>query len=272
MTEITLPLVIEPEQLEALLDDSRVLIVDLCKPDTYAKAHVPGAIHLGYAQLIAMRKPVMGLLPDEAALSQLFSHIGLTPDTHVVAYDEEGGGAAARLLWTLDAIGHHKASLLNGGLHAWLKEGHPLEEVAAQAEPSKYKAHIDNTPVAEKSFILENLNNEDVVLLDSRSAEEFHGERKFAERAGRIPGAVNLDWLNVMDKENNMRLKPEAELRAMMNERGVEENKTIVTYCQSHHRSALTYFVLKVLGYTKIKGYPGSWSDWGNSEDTPIEL
>ena len=74
-----------------------------------------------------------------------------------------------------------------------------------------------------------------------------------------------------MDKENNMRLKPEAELRALMEERGLTTDKTIVTYCQSHHRSALTYFVLKALSYPKVKGYPGSWSDWGNSEDTPIE-
>ena len=140
MTTSPLPLVIEPDQLQAQLDTPDLLIVDLCKPDTYAKVHIPGAVHLGYAQLVAMRKPVMGLLPDEATLSQLFSHLGLTPDTHVIAYDEEGGGAAARLLWTLDTIGHHKASLLNGGLHAWLNEAHPVDNIPVQPESSKYKA------------------------------------------------------------------------------------------------------------------------------------
>jgi thiosulfate/3-mercaptopyruvate sulfurtransferase len=271
MTTSRFPLVIEPDQLQPELDTPNLLIVDLCKPDTYAKLHIPGAVHLGYAQLVAMRKPVMGLLPDEASLSQLFSHLGLTPDTHVIAYDEEGGGAAARLLWTLDAIGHHKASLLNGGLHAWLNEGHPVDNTPVQPEPSKYKAHIDETPIADQAFILRHLNDHGVALLDSRSPEEYRGERKFAEHAGRIPGAVNLDWFNVMDKERNMRLKPEAELRALMEERGLTNDKTIVTYCQGHHRSALTYFVLKVLGYPNIKGYPGSWSDWGNAEDLPIE-
>jgi len=265
------PLVIEPEQLEKQLDEPNLLIIDLCKPDTYAKVHIPGAIHLGYAQLVAMRKPVMGLLPDEQTLSQLFSHLGLTPDTHVIAYDEEGGGAAARLLWTLDAIGHHQASLLNGGLHAWLNESHPVDNNPTQPEPSHYKAHIDDTAIADRTFILHHLNDDNVALLDSRSPEEYRGERKFAEQAGRIPGAVNLDWFNVMDKAHNMRLKPEAELRAMMAERGLSEDQTIVTYCQSHHRSALTYFVLKALGYPKVKGYPGSWSDWGNAEDLPVE-
>lgn len=272
MTTAHLPLIIEPDQLQTLLDTPGLLIIDLCKPDTYAKAHVPGAIHLGYAQLIAMQQPVMGLLPDAAALSQLFSRIGLTPETQVIAYDEEGGGAAARLLWTLDAIGHPKASLLNGGLHAWLKEGHPVDNTPTAPTPSRYHASIVDTPIANRQFIREHLDDHSVVLLDSRSPEEYRGERKFAARAGRIPGAVNLDWFNVMDQEHNMRLKPEAELRALMEARGITRDKTIVTYCQSHHRSALTYFVLKVLGYPSIKGYPGSWSDWGNAEDTPVEM
>ena len=271
MTTSRFPLVIEPDQLETQLGVSDILIVDLCKPDTYAKAHVPGAIHLGYAQIIAMQKPVMGLLPDAATLSQVFSSIGLTPDKHVIAYDEEGGGAAARLLWTLDAIGHEKSSLLNGGLHAWLKEGHPMDDTPVQATPSHYKATIVDSAIADQQFIRQHLDDENVMLLDSRSPEEFRGEKKFAAHAGRIPGAVNLDWFNVMDQSRNMRLKPEAELRALMEERGLTNDKTVVTYCQSHHRSALTYFVLKVLDYPNIKGYPGSWSDWGNSDDTPIE-
>ena len=271
MTTPRFPLVIEPDQLQTQLDASDLLIIDLCKPNTYAKAHVPGAVHLGYAQIVAMQKPVMGLLPDEATLSQVFSSIGLSTDKHVIAYDEEGGGAAARLLWTLDAIGHEKASLLNGGLHAWLKEGHPMDDTPVHATPSHYKATIVNTAIADQQFIREHLDDSNVVLLDSRSPEEYRGERKFAEHAGRIPGAVNLDWFNVMDQPNNMRLKPEAELRGLMEERGLTKDKTVVTYCQSHHRSALTYFVLKVLGYPKIKGYPGSWSDWGNAEDLPVE-
>ena len=271
MTTSRFPLVIEPDQLQAQLDTPELLIVDLCKPDTYAKAHVPGAVHLGYGQIVAVRQPVMGLLPDADSLSQLFSHLGLTPETHVVAYDEEGGGAAARLLWTLDAIGHNRASLLNGGLHAWLNEGHPIEDTPMQPSPSKYRAHIEPAAIADQAFILDHLNDDSVALLDSRSPEEYRGERKFAARAGRIPGAVNLDWVNVMDKTRHLRLKPEAELRALLEQRGITADKTVITYCQSHHRSALTYFVLKYLGYPRVKGYPGSWSDWGNSEDTPIE-
>jgi len=271
MSTSAIPLLIEPEQLEAQLNATGQLVIDLGKAETYAKAHVPGAVHLDYAQIVAMQKPVMGLLPDADTLSRVFSSIGLTPDSHVIAYDDEGGGRAARLLWTLDAIGHDKASLLNGGIGAWYNEGHATDNTPVPATPSEYTATLVDAPIADQAFILEHLNDDNFQLLDARSAEEFAGLKKFAERAGHIPGAVNLDWFNVMDKTRNLRLKPEADLRALLEAHGFSKDKTIVTYCQSHHRSALTYFVLKLLGYANIKGYPGSWSDWGNSEGLPVE-
>ncbi len=274
MTNSPLPLVIEADQLQPLLGSPGLLVIDLCKPATYARAHIAGAIHLDYAQVVAVQKPMMGLLPDADTLSRLFSTIGLTPDTQVVAYDDEGGGRAARLLWTLDAVGHRQSSLLNGGLHAWANEGHPLDTTPASPSASEYHAAFntaDNNPVAQRDEILAGLNDSGRVLLDSRSPGEYRGEKKLAARAGRIPGAVNLDWLNVMDKTRNMRLKPEAALRDLLTERGVTPDKSVIVYCQTHHRSALTYWVLKWLGYPDIKGYPGSWSDWGNREDTPVE-
>ena len=266
-----MPLLIEPEQLEQQLGQAGLLVVDLCKPETYAKGHIPGAVHLDYAQIVRIDKPRMGLLPDTATLANILGSIGLTPDTQVVAYDDEGGGRAARLLWTLDAVGHRKGSLLNGGLFSWANEGHSLEIHAHHPAQSEYPVSIQEGPLASRDFILAHLNDPSVVLWDSRSPQEYRGEKKFAERGGHIPGAVNIDWLEVMDRSRNMRLKSETELRAMLEARGITPDKTVVTYCQTHHRSALTYYVLKVLGYPKIKGYPGSWSDWGNDPDTPVE-
>lgn len=270
MTQKPLSRVLEPDQLEAQLGSNDLQIIDLSKPETYARMHIPGAVHLDYAQITAMDKPVMGLLPNADTLSQVFSDLGLHPNTRIVAYDDEGGGRAARLLWTLDAIGHPQSLLLNGGLHAWANEGHSLDNTPAQATPGEYQASIDNTPIADRAFILQHLDDPTVALLDSRTAEEFRGEKKFAARAGHIPSAINLDWLLMMDKSRNLRLLPEAELRTLLEERGIREEQTIVTYCQTHHRSALTYFALKALNFAKVKGYPGSWSDWGNCNDTPI--
>ena len=191
-----LPLIVEPAQLAEQLGAQKLLIVDLCKPEIYASQHIPGAVHLDYTRLIMAQPPVMGLLPDDDHLSELCSALGLGPDMHVVAYDDEGGVKACRLLWTLDVIGHAHFSLLNGGLRAWLAGRHPVSKVPARASASHYQV----------------------------------------ARSGRA----------LADKE-------------------------VIVYCQTHHRSSHTYIALKSLGYPRIKGYPGAWSEWGNSTDTPVE-
>ena len=110
------PLILEANVLEKHLFDPDILVVDMSKPATYSQYHIPGAVHLEYSNIVRINKPVMGLLPDAESLGRVLSSLGITRDTHVIAYDDEGGGKACRLLWTLDVIGHPSFSLLNGGL------------------------------------------------------------------------------------------------------------------------------------------------------------
>lgn len=268
---IELPLIVEPEQLASRLGEDNLLIVDLCRSETSACAQVPGAVRLDYASLLESRAPAAGLLPDAAALGRTLSALGLTAEHHVVAYDDEGGGKAGRLIWTLDMLGHHRASLLNGGIHAWSNEGHPLAESAASPAPSHYEAHILGDAAADKNYILERIGSPDVVLLDARTPEEYRGINVRAERGGHIPGAVNFNWTLAIDQGRNLRIKQPGELRALLDGAGVTRDREVIAYCQTHHRSSHTYVVLKSLGYPRIKGYPGSWSEWGNLADTPIE-
>lgn len=265
------PLILSSEQLEKSLGKQPWLIVDLSKPDLYNQSHVPSAVHLDYAQLVTARPPVMGLVPENDALSALFSRLGLTPDTHVVAYDDEGGGRAARLLWTLEVVGHRHYSLLDGGRQAWLAEGRPVRSGQESRPASDYRVTDQSAARADQAYIQAHLRDPGVVLLDARSPLEYNGQKRLAERGGHIPGALNFDWVTAMDLQNNLRLKPAEELRRVLAQRGVTPDKEVIVYCQTHHRSAHTYIVLKNLGYTKIKGYPGSWSEWGNRGDTPIE-
>lgn len=271
MTDNRLPWVVEPKQLFNHLDQKNLCIVDLCKTDIYPHGHIPGALHLEYKDIVAAQPPAMGLLPDNETLQEIAARLGLTTDTHVVAYDDEGGGKAARLLWTLDCLGHHHLSLLNGGIHAWTNEGYPLEQQVKSADRTSYSVTNNDKPIATREFIQVHLNDKTVVLLDTRSSAEYTGMKKFALHGGHIPGAVNMDWLMMLDRDNNLKLRSTAELRDTLESRGVTPDKTIVTYCQTNHRSALVYYVLKALGYPDIKAYPGSWSDWGNRNDTPIE-
>lgn len=273
MAERLLPLLVEPEKLERHLADPRLLLIDLSAPETNVAGHIPGAIQLDYTALVRAKPPATGLIPDEAHLTELFSALGLTPDRHVVAYDAEGGGRASRLLWTLDAIGHLDYSLLNGGLRAWRAEQRSLQSVPRAPVASAYQAKLCNPAAhADRDYILRHLDDAHTLVLDVRSPAEYRGEDVRALRGGHIPGAVNFEWTQAMDLEHYKRLRPAAELRRLLEARGITPDKAIITHCHSHHRSAHTYIVLKSLGYPEVRGYDGSWSEWGNDPELPIEV
>ncbi|HFD80564.1 MAG TPA: sulfurtransferase [Gammaproteobacteria bacterium] len=272
MPETPLPLILEPEQLEAELGRENLVILHISKPQRYQEFHVPGALLVEGHRFVRAQKPVFGLLPEADDFARLLESLGVGPDSHVVCYDDEGGGWASRLLWTLEVAGHRNYSLLNGGLVAWVNEGFPCSREAVSATgDSVYDVRWREEPVATTDYILSRLGEADLGLLDSRTPEEFSGAKRFSSRGGHIPGAANLNWLDTMDRSRNLRFKPQDELRDMLQQRGLDEEREIVCYCQSHHRSSHACIMLESLGYPRVKGYPGSWSEWGNRSDTPVE-
>lgn len=266
-----LPLLLQPSELEQRLGDDSLLIVDLCDEDAYLAHHIPGAVHLDYAHIVAARPPAMGLLPDERRLSRVLSNIGFSLEKPIIAYDAEGNGRASRFLWTLEVLRHEQFSLLDGGLKAWLAEGYPVKEGCETQQPHFFHGNYHQDRVATKEYILAHLSDPDVIILDARSPAEYQGAHLRAQRGGHIPGAVNFEWTRAIDQRHNLRFKSMDELRSMLEALGITPDKEIICHCQTHHRSAHTCMVLKYLGYPRIKGYPGSWSEWGNDPTTPIE-
>ncbi len=263
----SLPLVVEPDDLVSQLGNDDLLIVDLCREENWQAHHIPGAVHVSPAEIVSGIQPATGKLPDAARLQAVMRRIGLTPGKHVVAYDDEGGGWAGRFIWTLDVIGHEASSLLNGGLIAWANEGHPVTSEITETAPSSIDINIDRRVIADKEDVLAALGT-DTIVWDARSAEEHAGLKVVAARGGHIPGARNLDWLELMDRERNLRLR--GDLDVLLEQRGIDISKPAITHCQTHHRSGLTYFVGKMMGMD-IRAYHGSWSEWGNDPDTPID-
>jgi|TARA_Y100000310_G_scaffold345518_1_gene465889 thiosulfate/3-mercaptopyruvate sulfurtransferase len=261
--------IVEPEELQSELSNSRLLLVDLCQEETYSRSHLPGAIHVSPRELIGGVKPATGKLPDRQRLSDLFSRIGLRSDQHLVAYDDEGGGWAGRFLWTLDVIGHAAHSYLNGGLIAWTEEKRPLESQPNQPTAAMVSVSINRQPIVDKEYLLSHLDDPGVVIWDARSASEFNGSKVQAARGGHIPGAVNLDWLDTMDRNRGLRIR--SDIEKILIDHGISRDKEVITHCQTHHRSSLTYLIGKSLGY-RIKAYDGSWSEWGNDPHTPIDV
>jgi len=264
---------ISTDQLETRLGDNRLCIIDLSKTEHFAQGHIPGASHLDYASLVDGRKPAPGQLPSRARLEQLASRLALHETRFVVACDDEGGGRAARLLWTLHVLGHRNCSVLDGGMTAWRGEGRRLTTQAASYTATSFQlSTLDHTPIATREYILSHLEDKRVALLDVRTPEEYAGTKQLSARSGHIPGAVNLNWLETIDHDNHLQLKPKAVLAKMLANRGIRPTQEVITYCQTHHRSAHSWMVLKYMGYHSVRGYPGSWSEWGNDPETPIQL
>ena len=268
-----LPLIAEPEELAGMLDHEDILVIDVpLKAESYAEGHVPGAIFLDHRRLLKGSGDVPNDVPDEEALSQLFSSLGLTRDTHVVAYDDEGGGWAGRLLWTLELIGHKRYSYLNGGIHAWRDEGLPQSTEDHAPKPSDYQAEVLNPEVAiDRLELEERLGSDNFAIWDARSVDEFDGNKGQNRHLGHLPGAVNMEWTDAMDRERSLRLRDYAELITELGAMGITPDMEVVTHCQTHHRSGFTWLVGKALGFERMRAYPGSWKEWGNRDDTPIE-
>jgi thiosulfate/3-mercaptopyruvate sulfurtransferase len=260
---------IEPETLQTKVQEPNLRLVQVTSEQVYQQAHIPGAINVIPQALVCGVPPAVGRLPDKAALDALLSALAYTPEQHYVVFDDEGGGWAGRFAWTLDVIGHDGWTYLNGGLQAWHHAGLPLAQGTEPAPaPTKVDVTIHQDAIAEIPDVLAAIDDPQKVIWDARSAEEYAGIKQASARSGHIPGAINLDWLDVQDR--NRQLRVVEHLETLLADKGISGKDGIITHCQSHHRSGLTYMLGRLLGLD-IRAYHGSWSEWGNRDDTPIE-
>ena len=266
-------LLIDAEQLVPHLGNDKLRIVDLSRASVYDQLHIPHALHLKPKFLVRQDEQATGLLPDVEGLQELIGYLNISPEHHVVVYDDEGGAWAERLIWNLHCLGFENTSLLNGGIHAWLAAGLPTTSEVEQFEPVSALVQVDQAKIQqyriEYAELLEKVQSSQVQLWDCRTEDEYTGLRLAARRGGHIPNALHFEWSTALNRENHLRLHPLERTQQRLEQLGFNLNEPVVVYCQSHHRSGLAYILGRLLGWN-IQAYDGAWSEWGNRLDSPI--
>src|SRR5438132_6711554 len=246
-------------------------------PELYDESHITGAVKLHWRD--DLQDPLERDLIDKQAFEKLMSSCGISNDTAVVLYGDKNNWFAAYAYWYLKIYGHQDVRIVDGGRQKWIDEGRALvQDAPAPAARSYRAAERDESIRAYRAQVLEWLGAPGRALVDVRSPAEYAGdliappgyEQEGAQRAGHIPTAASIPWASAMRDDG--RFKVADELRELYGGKGVTPDKEVTAYCRIGERSAHTWFVLReLLGYEHVRNYDGSWTEWGNLVDVPIE-
>jgi thiosulfate/3-mercaptopyruvate sulfurtransferase len=265
-------LLVSAPQVMKHLRNSDWRMVDVRSPEQYAAAHIPGAVNLPISAMQRTLNGTPAMLAPLAIVTQALGDRGIARDSQVVIYDDIGGLLATRLFWVLDYLGHPRVSVLQGGFAMWQQEGRPVSQQVTPLQVVPYQATPEAAKLADLSWVQAHLQNPDTVLLDARSAAEFTGQKAGRQigRPGHIPGAVNVDWVRNLTATAPHQFKAGAELAALYRDAGVTPEKEIVVYCRTGMRASHTYFILRFLGYPRVRTYDGSYVEWAADATLPI--
>ena len=263
---------VDTEWLQARADDPSVRVIEVGGSDeAYGEGHIPGAAFLSMGLLSNPDAAIQNMIATQDQVSAALSSLGVEQGQTVVLHDRQNNLQAARAYWVLKYYQHPEVRVLNGGVRKWTADGGALTLDALEVTASTYRAGpADEAIRTTWQDVVDATDDPSTLMCDVRSPNEHLGRDVRAERGGHIPGSINLEWTVAIQPDGTF--KSAADLSALYTSAGFTADKQIITYCQSGVRGAHTWFVLsELLGYPDVRNYDGSWLEYGNNPESPIE-
>jgi len=241
----------------------------------WAARHIPGAVYVDINEVADRSSPLPHMLPNEHDFGAALGALGISNLHKVIVYDSNGGHmAACRMWWMLRCFGHRNCAVLNGGLGRWDAENRPTDAIQPMHLPQSFSAHFNPALVKDKPQVLANLDTPSFQVIDARSPGRFDGvdpEPRPTKRVGHIPGTLNVPFSTLMNANSDFTFKSSDELVEVFGTAQVDLTQPTVLSCGSGVTACVPAFALHLLGYKDFAIYDGSWAEWGNDDDVPIE-
>ncbi|MFY0686497.1 MAG: sulfurtransferase [Cyclobacteriaceae bacterium] len=239
-----------------LMNDDNTIFVSMRTPTDYQKVHVVGAVNIDHKDLYGE----MSMLKSPTDIAKILGQKGLAANKNIILYDDGSGKYAGRMYWILDYMGATNVQIIDGGMKGWRLARKPVTKNPSQITPATFTPNINKAVYADMASVKQALNQSNYMVVDARSEAEFAGTASTNLRPGRIPGAVNFDFQQVLTPQGM--IKPVGELTSLFENAGISKAKSIILYCESSVRAGILYATLKGLGYTKVSVYDGAYLEW----------
>jgi thiosulfate/3-mercaptopyruvate sulfurtransferase len=263
-------LLITVAQLQSKLGSANLCVIDTRPAEDYAKGHIPGATHFDLFGLSLVDTGDAPLKSFMFMIHHVLELRGVSEAKEIVFYEDNSGMRAARGVWFLEYFGHPNVKMLDGGMQAWTAAGAPVTSAATVPKAASFKTAERREVLATANDVLRSLDKKDTAILDTRSDGEHFGTLVRAARGGAIPHSIHIEWTDNLDTDG--KFKSNADLKTMYEKAGITPDKEVYSYCQGGYRAAHGYIALRMLGYPKVRNYIGSWKEWGDRTDLPLEI